>query len=319
MQLFRRKVRVGVRGVGSRELMWKGLSPQVLCLIRFRGAVARPLWIWGRPREFADAGGRKGTQGVMEAFGGEYWTGFYVEWKTCESSEGQGWCLTLLECLEDLWRKYICIIIFQVPFHLPAASLFQVTHTLIQTPKWPVCWWGVYANSLAAFESRRLLSSLARALRRMSARQQVDFGYLLKMNRSSAAAGLESVKSLGSWVQPFWMDAATLTGQPAQMLFYFLGLRVSSCSSPPLLPVYTCPSSVALLSHSAAFTLCFLTGVLTAAICEIPASALCNDFWLVCCSPHLLPIRRTQILESLIGWCTAPKISCLVALIYWIS
>lgn len=81
---------------------------------------------------------------------------------------------------------------------------------------------------------------------------QVDFGYLLKKNGSSSVAGFKRLKLLGIWLQT---SGRLYQAWHVSQFGCFWLKWVSSRSSSATLPVNTCPSSTARLSHSAALIL----------------------------------------------------------------
>lgn len=110
------------------------------------------------------------------------------------------------------------------------------------------------------------LHILALALQRRLFQLQVDFGYLLKANPELLSLARDSGPP----------DECAESDRSANLGVFGRRLRVSSGSSAARLPVNTCPSSAALLSHSAAFILEYVDspGALTAGTYVIPVSAL---------------------------------------------
>lgn len=177
-------------------------------------------------------------------------------------------------------------------------------------------------SSLPDFELWRAAVILARVLQWRLFQLQVDFGYLLKMNWSSSVAGFKRVKLLGSWFQASgWVYRAWQVSQfgcflaeeqrTAGILLLITG--DASCQHVSI----KCSPVVTFCSFH--FGVCWFTGVLTAGTCVISVSALSNDSWPICCSPHIAsitPVSNSWIFHWLI-YCS--KISFLAAAKYCIS
>lgn len=222
--------------------------------------------------------------------------GFFLRRKGVISGVGLGY-----KIFEDEFCVFIIICEW---FNLPAASPFLVGHTLIFFPRVhvnspPSLWIVPAACTPGSWASAGVIPA-------------TGWLWLHAEKWTGAAQRLVLKRGKVAWhMIPAFLDGRSDPDRSANLDGFFLarravGPRVSSCSSPASLPVYTCPSSAALLSHSAAFILEWACLILTAGTRVISASAPSNGFWPVRGSPRSLSIRRTQILESLIGLYTAP-------------
>lgn len=91
-----------------------------------------------------------------------------------------------------------------------------------------------------------------------------------------------------------WMSVPSLTGQPIWMFLVqehgTVGIlrlitSVASCQHVSI----KCSPVVTFCSFH--FGICWFAGVLTAGTCVISVSALWNDSWPICCSPHIPSVR----------------------------